>query len=202
MVCAGSASAAGHTPDEPWSMAVRSAVVSAGHCVCEFMQKPPGRTGIGQPDGQPIGIRQGGAGLAGKTLDLRRKPQPDLRPDGIHHALRLSEGDRTVVVWCDEALVPGVDLPALAVATVSHGSKGLRTSPIGLFRLTRSPAANPCRKAPFRRARLRPAVATKRISVSRKASSTTWCLTRTSAVPVERCGNLRPHQPGDQVLDL
>ena len=37
------------------------------------MQQPPGRTNIGQPYGQPIGIGPRGASLAGKRLDLRRE---------------------------------------------------------------------------------------------------------------------------------
>ena len=60
-------------------------------------------------------------------------------------------------------------------------SKRLPASPTSRSRLTRSPAASPCRKAPLSRARLRLAVATSRISVSRKASSTTCCLTRMRA---------------------
>jgi hypothetical protein len=57
----------------------------------------------------------------------------------------------------------------------------------GRLRFTRSPAASPCRNAPFTRAHVRLPADTSRISVSRKAPSTTWCLISMSAVPVEHC---------------
>ena len=155
------------------AVAIRSTVVSTGHRVGQLMQQPPGWTGVRQPDRQPIRVRHRRAGLARERLDLRWKEQPHFSPNGIHHALRLCERDRTLVAWCNETLLPRIDLAALAISNAGHGSKGLPAVPTGRLRLTRSPAASPCRNAPFRRARFRPAVATSRISVSRKASSTT-----------------------------
>jgi len=151
------------------------------------MEQPPRRASIRQPYRKPSGVGHYGADLAGQWFDLRRKAQPHLGPDGIHHALRLCKHDRTWIIWRNEAFFPCVHLAALAVACVGQGSKTLPASPTGRLRLTRSPAASPCRNAPLARARLRPATDTRRILVSLKASSTTCCLKRMRSVPVERC---------------
>ena len=167
-------------------MAIRVAIVSARQRMRQLMEQPPRRASIRQPYRKPSGVGHYGADLAGQWFDLRRKAQPHLGPDGIHHALRLCKHDRTRIVWRNEALFPCVHLAALAVVFVGHGSKALPASPTGRLRLTRSPATIPCRNAPLARARLRPATDTRRILVSLNASSTTCCLKKMRSVPVER----------------
>ena len=153
----------------------------------QLMEQPPRGASIPQSYSEPIGVCHRSASLAGKRFDLRWKAQPHVAPDGINHALRLCKRDCARIVWRNEALFPCVNLAALTVAFVGHGSKTLPASPTGRLRLTRSPAATPCRNAPLARARLRPAIDTSRILVSLKASSTTCCLKRMRSVPVERC---------------
>jgi hypothetical protein len=121
---------------------------------------------------EPGGVGQSAASLARKTLDLWRKSQAHVDPDGVYHALRMRECDQGRVVWDDEALLPCIDFTALPVAAVYQGSRVLPVLPTGRLRLTRSPAARPCRKAPFIRTRLSDPAATSRIAVSRNAPST------------------------------
>src|SRR5215469_6272732 len=101
------------------------------------MQQAPRWAGTGQPDREPGGVGHGRASLARKTLDLRRKPETHISPDGINHALRLFQLDRARIARSDELLLPCIHPVTLAVPVVHHDSNNRAVSPTGRFRLTR-----------------------------------------------------------------
>ena len=138
----------------------------------ELVQQTPGWVVVRQSYREPGGVGQSAASLARKTIDLWRKSQAHVDPDGVCYTLRMCECDQARVVQDDEALLPYVDLAALPIAAIYQVSTALALLPTGRLRLTRSPAARPCRKAPFIRTRLSDPAATSRIAVSRNAPST------------------------------
>src|SRR5262249_60142393 len=105
--------------------------------------------------------------LAGTAHKLRRKPQTHASPDRVDHTLRLRERNGTRIAGCNKALLPGIDSAALVIPDPSHGSNGFQAPWTGRLRFTRSPAAKPCRNAPFVRACVRLAGVSSRFYVCR-----------------------------------
>jgi hypothetical protein len=147
---------------------------------------PPCRRLVGQTAGQPIGAGDRRRRVPGQPFHEGRIAQARVQPDRIDHGLGGGERDGRLIPRCHDLVFPGVDRTPLMVARTAQPIRPSAPPGTGRPRLTRSPARHPSRNADAIRRCPMAFIETSRTSVSRNASSTTRCLARISAVPVDR----------------